>query len=95
MGEIATRLSDFVIVTSDNPRTENPSTIIAEIEAGIPRENYIIQPDRARAIQEAIRRATPGDVVLIAGKGHEPYQLIDGKTLHFDDREEARKALKS
>ncbi len=93
MGEIATRLSDFVIVTSDNPRTENPSTILAEIEAGIPRENYIIQPDRARAIREAIQRAHPGDLVLIAGKGHETYQLVGGQKLHFDDREEARKAL--
>ena len=93
MGEIATRLSDLAIVTSDNPRTENPSTILAEIEAGIPRENYLVIPDRAQAIQEAIRRARPGDLVLIAGKGHETYQLIGAQKLHFDDREEARKAL--
>jgi UDP-N-acetylmuramoyl-L-alanyl-D-glutamate--2,6-diaminopimelate ligase len=95
MGEIATRLSDFVIVTSDNPRTENPSTILAEIEAGIRRKNYLILPDRARAIQEAIQRAQPGDLVLIAGKGHETYQLVGGQKLHFDDREVARQALLS
>jgi UDP-N-acetylmuramoyl-L-alanyl-D-glutamate--2,6-diaminopimelate ligase len=93
MGEIATRLSDLTIVTSDNPRTENPSTILAEIEAGIPRENYLVIPDRAQAIREAIRRANAGDLVLIAGKGHETYQLVGAQKLHFDDREEARKAL--
>jgi UDP-N-acetylmuramoyl-L-alanyl-D-glutamate--2,6-diaminopimelate ligase len=93
MGEIATRLSELAIVTSDNPRTENPSTIIAEIEAGISRKNYLVIPDRAQAIREALRRASPGDLVLIAGKGHETYQLIGAQKLHFDDREEARKAL--
>ncbi len=93
MGEIATRLSELAIVTSDNPRTENPSTIIAEIEAGISRKNYLVIPDRAQAIREAIRRASPGDLVLIAGKGHETYQLIGNQKIHFDDREEARNAF--
>ena len=93
MGEIATRLSELAIVTSDNPRTENPSTILAEIEAGIPGKNYLVIPDRAQAIREAIRRACPGDLVLIAGKGHETYQIIGNQRNHFDDREEARKAL--
>ena len=93
MGEIATRLSDFVIVTSDNPRTENPSQIINEIESGIAKENYIVIPDRSKAIREAIHRAKPGDLVLIAGKGHEDYQIIGTEKFFFDDRIEARKAL--
>jgi UDP-N-acetylmuramoyl-L-alanyl-D-glutamate--2,6-diaminopimelate ligase len=93
MGEIASRLSRFVIVTSDNPRSEPPEQIIAEIEAGIRRQNYRVIPDRAQAIREAIRMAQPGDRVLIAGKGHETYQLIAGQSTPFDDREEARKAI--
>jgi len=103
MGEIATRLSSYTIITSDNPRSENPSDIIHEVEAGVikaGRKNYEVIPDREDAIQTAIAQAQKGDIVLIAGKGHEDYQIVsDGKggTIknHFDDREIARKSLKS
>lgn len=100
MGNIAARYSDYVFVTSDNPRTEDPEAILREIvpgllEAGIPSDRYECIVDRRRAIQNAIEKASPKDVVLIAGKGHETYQLINGATLHFDDREEARNALRS
>jgi UDP-N-acetylmuramoyl-L-alanyl-D-glutamate--2,6-diaminopimelate ligase len=93
MGEIATRLSDFVYLTSDNPRTENPSAILSEIENGITLKNFKTIPDRANAIQTAIRDANPNDIVLIAGKGHEDYQIIGTEKRHFDDREEAKQAL--
>jgi len=95
MGEVAGRYSDLVIVTSDNPRTENPLKIISEIEAGLKTTDceYLIVSDRYDAIHQAIRRAKAGDVVLIAGKGHETYQIIGGEKFHFDDREIAREAL--
>jgi UDP-N-acetylmuramoyl-L-alanyl-D-glutamate--2,6-diaminopimelate ligase len=94
MGEIASRLSARVIVTSDNPRTENPSAILKEIEAGLAgRNNYQIIEDRREAIRVAIREAKPGEIVLIAGKGHEDYQIVGVTKRHFDDREEARAAL--
>lgn len=100
MGAIAARYSDYVFVTSDNPRTEDPEAILQDIEpgvidAGLPAERYVMIADRRTAIQKAIEKASPKDVVLIAGKGHETYQLIKGATLHFDDREEARAALRS
>jgi UDP-N-acetylmuramoyl-L-alanyl-D-glutamate--2,6-diaminopimelate ligase len=100
MGRVAARHSDLVIVTSDNPRTENPLTILAQIEQGIqsllPEERcpYRIIPDRAEAIHAAVSEAKAGDLVLIAGKGHEDYQVIGIQKIHFDDREEARKALR-
>ena len=92
MGETASRLADFVVVTSDNPRSESPAAIIAEILPGVngPREVYT---DRTDAIEAAVAAARPGDVVLIAGKGHEPYQEIAGKRLPFSDLQEARAAL--
>jgi UDP-N-acetylmuramoyl-L-alanyl-D-glutamate--2,6-diaminopimelate ligase len=99
MGQIAARLSDMVIVTSDNPRTENAHTILTQIEEGIqslaPEERcpYQIIPDRAEAIHTAVAEAKAGDLVLIAGKGHEDYQIIGTQKIHFDDREEARKAI--
>ncbi len=95
MGKVAGETSDFVIVTSDNPRTENPLQIIAEIEAGLKPTScpYSIVSDRHEAIHRAIKRAKPGDVVLIAGKGHETYQIIGNQKFHFDDREIAREAL--
>jgi UDP-N-acetylmuramoyl-L-alanyl-D-glutamate--2,6-diaminopimelate ligase len=93
MGEIATRLSDYVFFTSDNPRTEDPLQILREIEAGVPKKNYRVVPDRAEAIRLAIAEAKSGDVVLIAGKGHEDYQIFGTEKKHFDDREEARQAL--
>jgi UDP-N-acetylmuramoyl-L-alanyl-D-glutamate--2,6-diaminopimelate ligase len=107
MGRLAATLSDFAIVTSDNPRTENPDAIIAEIVAGIPpsspdRARLTVEPDRAKAIRAAIASARPGDLVLIAGKGHEDYQIIADpavpggtKKVHFDDREIAAAALSS
>lgn len=93
MGEIATRLSSRVILTSDNPRTEDPIGILNEIESGITLKNFETIPDRRAAIQKAIRTAKSGEIVLIAGKGHEDYQIIGSEKRHFDDREEARLAL--
>ena len=91
MGEIATRISDFAYLTSDNPRTENPLTILSEVEKGITLKNFVTIPDRAEAIKRAITEAKPGDIVLIAGKGHENYQIVGTEKRHFDDREEAAK----
>lgn len=112
MGRVAALGGDLVVVTSDNPRTEDPLVIIAEIEKGILEtgrkryqavdlageradSGYVVVPDRREAIYLAIHTARPGDVVLIAGKGHEDYQIVGGERLHFDDREEATKALTS
>lgn len=111
MGEIAARYSDLIVVTSDNPRTENPDAIIAEIESGIAplaicrydadtlsstewsEHGYTVIPDRRQAIRTAITVAAPGDIVLLAGKGHEDYQIFGTTKYHFDDREEAAAAL--
>ncbi|GAB4232547.1 MAG: UDP-N-acetylmuramoyl-L-alanyl-D-glutamate--2,6-diaminopimelate ligase [Stanieria sp.] len=94
MGKIAANLADVVIVTSDNPRTEDPQRILADILAGIPESaNSIVVSDRASAIYLAISDAQPGDGVLIAGKGHEDYQILGTEKIHFDDREQAREAL--
>lgn len=96
MGEIAAKLSDIVIVTSDNPRREEPEAIIAEIEKGIRKvtSRYLKHVEREVAISEALRMAQPGDVVLIAGKGHEPYQEFADRTIPFDDRDVSRKLLR-
>ncbi|CAN2040750.1 UDP-N-acetylmuramoyl-L-alanyl-D-glutamate--2, 6-diaminopimelate ligase [Candidatus Magnetomoraceae bacterium gMMP-15] len=110
MGEIAARLSDLAIITSDNPRTEDPMKIIEDTLRGVRRlsghiynknnlingfnqKGYAIEPDRKSAIKMAVSASQPGDAVLIAGKGHEDYQIIGSKTIHFDDREEALKIL--
>jgi UDP-N-acetylmuramoyl-L-alanyl-D-glutamate--2,6-diaminopimelate ligase len=98
MGRLAAALSDRVIVTSDNPRSEQPENIIADILAGAREvadgdQRVASEPDRARAIDAAIRLAESGDLVLIAGKGHETYQLFADRRIHFDDREQARAAL--
>lgn len=95
MGEIAARLSDIAIVTSDNPRSEDPLAIIEDIEAGLKRTErpYLKLPDRREAIFRAIDEARTGDVVLIAGKGHETYQILGDSTIHFDDSEVAREAM--
>ncbi|HEX5362103.1 MAG TPA: UDP-N-acetylmuramoyl-L-alanyl-D-glutamate--2,6-diaminopimelate ligase [Fluviicoccus sp.] len=96
MGAIASRLADRVIVTSDNPRSENPDRIIDAVLAGIPgddRPRVQVCADRRRAIAMALAEAVPGDLVLIAGKGHEDYQEIQGVRYHFDDAEEVRRGL--
>ena len=110
MGEIAGRLSDLAVITSDNPRTEPAETIIHHIhegmlkaspnayspdslEAGFGTKGHVIEPDRKKAIRLGIRMSRPGDTVLIAGKGHETYQVIGKETVPFDDRKEAEKAL--
>jgi UDP-N-acetylmuramoyl-L-alanyl-D-glutamate--2,6-diaminopimelate ligase len=96
MGEAAARLSDLVILTSDNPRTEDPLAILAEIERGVQAAGagaYRVEPDRRAAIALAIGLARPGDVVLVAGKGHEDYQIVGTEKRHLDDREEVRGAL--
>lgn len=97
MGGIAARYSDFVIITSDNPRTEDPLKIINEIENGlkplVDESGYTVVPDRRKAIRMAVGVARPGDVVIIAGKGHEDYQVIGTQKFPFDDRLEAAAAL--
>jgi UDP-N-acetylmuramoyl-L-alanyl-D-glutamate--2,6-diaminopimelate ligase len=97
MGGIAARLADRIWVTSDNPRSETPEAIIAEILAGFPptdsRSGRHAVPDRRAAIRAALESAGPGDVVVIAGKGHETYQIIGAEVAPFDDREVARAVL--
>ncbi len=110
MGEIVARLCDLSVVTSDNPRSEDPAAIIEQILPGIrkvhgirysardlktrfDKKGYIVEPDRRRAIELAITASRPEDAVLIAGKGHETYQILGNTTIGFDDREEARRAL--
>jgi len=97
MAACVSELADLAFVTSDNPRTENPAAIIDEILAGVPRKTTCrieTQIDRRSAIMDAIAAARPGDTVLIAGKGHEDYQLVGDQVLHFDDAQEAREALR-
>ncbi|GAB4483065.1 MAG: UDP-N-acetylmuramoyl-L-alanyl-D-glutamate--2,6-diaminopimelate ligase [Thermodesulfovibrionales bacterium] len=86
MGAVATRLADLVIITSDNPRSEDPAAIIREIEAGAARKNYLVEEDRAEAIRRAVLMAGEGDVLLVAGKGHETYQEAAGRRTDFNDR---------
>ncbi len=95
MGEAAARLSDLVVVTSDNPRSEDPRLIMNDILVGLQRTSTprLVEPDRRMAIALAMHEARPGDVVVLAGKGHEDYQIIGTEKQHFDDREEALKAL--
>ena len=94
MGKIAAQLADVVYVTSDNPRTEDAQRILDDILAGIPSSvELFVKSDRAEAIHTAILQAQPGDGVLIAGKGHEDYQILGTEKIHFDDREQARSAL--
>jgi len=96
MGQVAELYADELFVTSDNPRTEEPQAIIDEIVSGIQGlKKTTIEVDRAAAIEKALALAQPEDVVLIAGKGHETYQIIGDKKIHFDDREVARRALES
>ena len=97
MGAVAGRLSDVILITSDNPRSEDPARIIEEIQRGITPDTRrgsdqrtLAIVDRRKAIDEAVGTATPGDLVLIAGKGHEKYQVIGSQTLPFDDVEVAQ-----
>jgi len=95
MGEAVGHGADYAFVTSDNPRSESPEAIVKAIVPGLDAAaaKYEIELDRAAAIEKAIRAAAPGDVVLIAGKGHEDYQIVGAEKRHFDDREQARRAL--
>jgi UDP-N-acetylmuramoyl-L-alanyl-D-glutamate--2,6-diaminopimelate ligase len=96
MGAIAERLADRVIVTDDNPRGENGDAIVAQILAGLAQpQKALVLRDRAQAIARALCDAQPGDVVLIAGKGHEPYQEVGGVKHAFDDLDVARRALEA
>ncbi|MEM6501762.1 MAG: UDP-N-acetylmuramoyl-L-alanyl-D-glutamate--2,6-diaminopimelate ligase [Cyanobacteria bacterium P01_C01_bin.89] len=95
MGNIAAAQSDWAVVTSDNPRTEDPQQILNDVVEGIGADaNSVVIGDRAEAIRTAILDAQPGDCVLIAGKGHEDYQILGTEKIHFDDREQARDALR-
>ncbi len=94
MGKIASLFSDLVVVTSDNPRSEDPLKIIEDIIEGIENKNYIVIPDRKEAIFTAIAESKEGDVILVAGKGHEDYQIVGDKVIPFDDLETVREALR-
>ncbi len=98
MGAIAEQLADMIVVTSDNPRTEDPQQIITDILTGIERfqpERMVVDPDRKSAIHKAIDMARPNDIVVVAGKGHEDYQILADRTIHFDDREVVQEYIKS
>jgi UDP-N-acetylmuramoyl-L-alanyl-D-glutamate--2,6-diaminopimelate ligase len=96
MGEVAARLADHVVLTSDNPRSEDPLAIIDAIRAGMPASAPVsVEPDRAAAVALAVGEAEPGDVVVIAGKGHEAVQVVGDRTLELDDRVVAREALRA
>lgn len=95
MGEISGKYADFTVITSDNPRTEEPSAIISDIEEGIKKTKaaYITIVDRREAIKYAIENAKPKDIIVLAGKGHETYIMLNDKTIHFDEREVVREIL--
>ncbi|MED3996507.1 UDP-N-acetylmuramoyl-L-alanyl-D-glutamate--2,6-diaminopimelate ligase [Peribacillus frigoritolerans] len=95
MAQIACSLATDPIFTSDNPRSENAAQILRDMEAGVAGKEYTVIEDRRQAIAYAVSKAEEGDVILIAGKGHETYQLVGDEVLHFDDREEAEKAIQS
>ena len=95
MGKISGEISDYSVITSDNPRTEDENVIISDIEEGIKGTNseYIIIVDRYQAIKHAIVNAKQGDVIILAGKGHETYQIFRDKTIHFDEKEVVKEIL--
>jgi len=96
MGEVSGRIADFTIITSDNPRTEEPSRILKDIEEGIKKTNgrYVVIEDRTEAIRYAVKNARSGDIIVLAGKGHETYQIFKDKTIHYDEREIVENILK-
>ncbi|MCY9697815.1 UDP-N-acetylmuramoyl-L-alanyl-D-glutamate--2,6-diaminopimelate ligase [Paenibacillus alginolyticus] len=99
MGELAAKYSDLVIITSDNPRSEDPYSILMDIKPGVLDNQTSVGSceliiDRRQAINRAVEMAGPGDIVIIAGKGHETYQILKDRTIHFDDREEAKEAIR-
>ena len=93
MGRIAAEKSDYVVFTSDNPRTEDPQAIMNDILAGVTTSNYDVELDRREAIKKALDMINKDDVVLILGKGHEDYQIIVHDKIHLDDAEEVRKYI--
>jgi len=95
MGNIVSRLADYAIITSDNPRSEDPRDIIEDIKRGIERDNYCVVPERLQAINKSLLMAQKGDIVVVAGKGHENYQVLKDKIVHFDDRQVIKECLKS
>lgn len=94
MGYTVTELADYAVITSDNPRSEDPKSIIRDIERGIRKTNYSVVPQRADAIKKSLLLAKRGDIVLVVGKGHENYQVLKNRTIHFDDREVIKACLK-
>ncbi len=96
MGEVAGSASDAVVLTSDNPRSEDPLRIINDVLVGLQKTKakYVVEPDRSAAVERALDQARPGDIVLLAGKGHETYQVLRDRTIDFDDREVARRSLR-
>ena len=96
MGQAAAEGSDFVVLTSDNPRSEDPLAIMNDALVGIRRVDvpHLVEPDRETAIRRALSEAREGDIVILAGKGHETYQVLKEKTIDFDDRKVARDVLK-
>ena len=87
LGRVGSEIADLVIITSDNPRDEDPMAIIKEIVVGIEKTNYLSIENRVEAIRLALKMAEPGDVVVLAGKGHETYQITNDGVIHFDERE--------
>jgi len=94
MGRVVTQLSDYAIITSDNPRSEEPKAIIADIKRGIRKSNYCVIPERELAIRKSLSLARPGDIILVAGKGHENYQIIKDRSIEFDDRKIIQKCIR-
>lgn len=96
MGEVSGRIADYTVITSDNPRTEDPAQILKDIEAGIiaTKGDYMVILDRTAAIREAMKMAGQGDVIVLAGKGHETYQMFKDKTIHYDEREVVEELMK-
>ncbi|MDD4953963.1 MAG: UDP-N-acetylmuramoyl-L-alanyl-D-glutamate--2,6-diaminopimelate ligase, partial [Candidatus Omnitrophica bacterium] len=95
MGEVATELSDYAIITNDNPRSEDPRAIISDIKKGIRKKDFCVIYDRLEAIKKALSLAKQRDIILIAGKGHEDYQVLKNKRIYFDDRKAVRECLQS